>query len=386
MSIGSLLTTNIGPIMYSIYKVCEISISDINLTEDLMMYVKDRILKTLTAMSCQMLKSAMRKTPFPIIFPDENLQKKLKSIIFTQPEEELSFSAPITPQKSVSQKIASPMRITLSIKKDSIKKSPTSPLIEFGRRLDEGLQNLDDNSGQPRRQISSPLDLKNSHSYITNLNNLRFRGTDLGKRGMETPDSLRASDEHFDMSYASNEKVSFAKNFSNIKISRPNQPAEFQNERQTANSIENSPSKTSSSKFRLLNLLADGIGATIEDVLATVKQEADSCLDDGERSILSTAGKIVVKYEGPDLPKIRKKVCRRIYVLLVEDVGLSKNTAKTVALTMEAKVQAYCDSKELEEKTYLAISKVLYQKITVGLAHIEYTESIRTEKYTNFAY
>ena len=43
-------------------------------------------------------------------------------------------------------------------------------------------------------------------------------------------------------------------------------------------------------------------------------------------------------------------------------------------------------SKELEEKTYLAISKVLYQKITVGLAHIEYTESIRTEKYTNFAY
>lgn len=78
-----------------------------------------------------------------------------------------------------------------------------------------------------------------------------------------------------------------------------------------------------------------------------------------------------VKFEGGELPKIRRKVCRKIYSMLMEEFRVDKQIAKTATLNLEYRLNSVVDLNVKGEKAYLGFVKNVVQHIKVDLAHFE---------------
>lgn len=76
-----------------------------------------------------------------------------------------------------------------------------------------------------------------------------------------------------------------------------------------------------------------------------------------------------VKFEGGELPKTRRKVCRKIYSILMEEFNVDKQAAKAATLNLEYRLNSVVDYSSEGEKAYLSFVKNVVQHIKVGSAH-----------------
>lgn len=72
-----------------------------------------------------------------------------------------------------------------------------------------------------------------------------------------------------------------------------------------------------------------------------------------------------VKFEGGELPKIRRKVCRKIYSILMEEFNVDKQVAKAATLNLEYRLNSVVDFAAQGEKAYLSFVKNVVQHIKV---------------------
>ncbi len=72
-----------------------------------------------------------------------------------------------------------------------------------------------------------------------------------------------------------------------------------------------------------------------------------------------------VKFEGGELPKIRRKVCRKIYSILMEEFNVDKQVAKAATLNLEYRLNSVVDYSSQGEKAYLSFVKNVVQHIKV---------------------
>lgn len=82
-------------------------------------------------------------------------------------------------------------------------------------------------------------------------------------------------------------------------------------------------------------------------------------------STLNTNLDYRVKFEGGELPKIRKKVCRKLYEIFCNKYGLGKKEAKHVALNLEYRMDTTFNH-EVNSKLYRRNFKVLLKHLDVS--------------------
>lgn len=83
-------------------------------------------------------------------------------------------------------------------------------------------------------------------------------------------------------------------------------------------------------------------------------------------STLNTNLDYRVKFEGGELPKIRKKVCRKLYEIFCSKYKLGKREAKHVALNLEYRMDTTFNH-EVDSKMYRKNFKVLLKHLDVSL-------------------
>lgn len=64
-----------------------------------------------------------------------------------------------------------------------------------------------------------------------------------------------------------------------------------------------------------------------------------------------------VKFEGNELPKTRRKVCRKIYGMLTEEFSLDKEMAKVATLNLEYRIHSVVEFNPQKERPYLSFVK-----------------------------
>jgi len=72
----------------------------------------------------------------------------------------------------------------------------------------------------------------------------------------------------------------------------------------------------------------------------------------------------MVKLEASELSDLRKKVCRKIYELLLKDFVQEKKTAKTLTINMEHKINLIFSSVH-SQKSYIKVIKTIFKKLKV---------------------
>lgn len=86
--------------------------------------------------------------------------------------------------------------------------------------------------------------------------------------------------------------------------------------------------------------------------------------DSSLMSTLNTNLDYKIKFEGGELPKIRKKVCRKLYEIFSKKYGLGKKEAKHIALNVEYRMDTTF-SHHVDEKIYKKNFKVLLKFLEV---------------------
>ena len=74
-----------------------------------------------------------------------------------------------------------------------------------------------------------------------------------------------------------------------------------------------------------------------------------------------------VKFEGSELPKIRRKVCRKIYTILMDELRVDKGVAKVATLNLEYRLNSAMDATSSSEKAYLNYVKNVINDIKVTI-------------------
>lgn len=64
-----------------------------------------------------------------------------------------------------------------------------------------------------------------------------------------------------------------------------------------------------------------------------------------------------VKFEGCQLPKLRRKICRKMYQIILDDCKLEKKDAKVIVLNLEYRCNSVVDSVVFGEQAYLGFVK-----------------------------
>ena len=83
----------------------------------------------------------------------------------------------------------------------------------------------------------------------------------------------------------------------------------------------------------------------------------------------SETNDFAVKFEGSELPKIRRKVCRKIYTILMDELRVDKGLAKVATLNLEYRLNSAMDAVSSSEKAYLNYVKNVINDIKVGFGH-----------------
>lgn len=369
IDIGILIDSKIGLILYAIFTCCVLDWRTGVLTNNFIKKTRERLVRTLTALTLQLLGGLVKKPHSATqIFIDaslnESVQKLLKSPDQHRDVQEISLF--IEPPQQLN-----PFRILDLKSPEDIRKSVSSPLSNISHR-----QAIDTqfDYGKAKRIFSSNLD------HIENNSNQPSPDKEegkLGKRTPQSPDSLMARDES--LSRKSNckvEKVRFVTStnkmlkltwnrsgLSNIGISS------------RKNSGQSHPEKHSSNKSNLVKAAEEAISSKmpipLDDILGKVKHEDVSSERELEKYLRNTSGNLAVKFEGVDLPKIRKRVCRKLYNELANTFKINKNIAKTIALNLECKTKFNCEGRNADDQAYLALIKLLLRLFSVGFYHQE---------------
>lgn len=248
------------------------------------------------------------------------------------------------------QLIKAPLRSNRPKTPANPRESPNNnPNVAGSAQIDQSIKKIANfvTESPLKKSVTSPLESasKNfarpssfSHQRILSLQlpHELSQSSHLGKR-MEI-DSLEASDEE------PSERMSVSKQSGLLCSPVKRKPdCEF---------VGQSHSGQSSVRSKAASMLA-------------VKIETDSM---AALEIEKTVSKIFaapIKIEGADLPKLRKKVCRKIFQQLGNDLQLGKNAAKTAALHLEHKVHAEASSLSADDKDYLRLAKTLFQNLAV---------------------
>lgn len=93
-----------------------------------------------------------------------------------------------------------------------------------------------------------------------------------------------------------------------------------------------------------------------------------------------------MKYEGNEIAKIRKKVCRKLYNILHDEFGLEKDLAKRFSLNVEFKVNLFYDH-EAQASKYIEKFKALLRllkKDQSSKSKVAAIQKMSTEDFSSF--
>lgn len=83
-----------------------------------------------------------------------------------------------------------------------------------------------------------------------------------------------------------------------------------------------------------------------------------------------------VKFEGSELPKIRRKVCRKIYAILMSDLGMDKAVAKVATLNLEYRLHSVVDHIGQGEKAYLNFVKNVLSAVKANASPLQHLHRV----------
>jgi len=83
-----------------------------------------------------------------------------------------------------------------------------------------------------------------------------------------------------------------------------------------------------------------------------------------------------MKFEGLDLPRIRKKICRKIYAELTSMIKANKNTCKTLTLNLEFRINSNCEQRGASSTEYVSLAKQLIHHLKAA----SYDAGLQTQR------